>query len=116
MTNEIKLQVGGSLADDLATFKEAWRRAEAGDHRPERILSFESWEGLASVMTTERYRLLRHLHAHPEVSVNALARALDRQYRRVHADVAMLEKVGLIERVGGEVRATADTLHAVVTL
>jgi len=116
MTNEIKLHVGGSLKDDLTAFKQAWRRAEAGDQTPERILSFESWEGLASVLTTERYRLLRHLHAHPEASVNALARALDRQYRRVHADVAMLEKVGLIERAGGEVRATVDTLHAVVTL
>ncbi len=48
--------------------------------------------------------------------MNSLAKSLHRQYRRVHADVAMLEKAGLVERADGEVRATADTLHAVVTL
>lgn len=116
MTKEIKVQVGGALRDDLAAFKEAWRRAEAGDLRHERILSFESWEGLASVLTGERYRLLRHLHAHPEKSVNALAQALRRQYRRVHEDVTILEKVGLIERTDREVRATVDKLNAVVVL
>lgn len=116
MTNEIKIQVGGTLGDDLAAFKEAWKRSEAGKGRQERILSFESWEGLASVMTGERYRLLRHLHAHPEKSVNALAQALHRQYRRVHADVAILERAGLVERADGAVRATADKLSAVVVL
>jgi hypothetical protein len=56
------------------------------------VLAFESGDGLARVMTGERYRLLRHLHKHPEPSVSALARALGRQYRRVHADVAALEQ------------------------
>ncbi len=80
------------------------------------MIAFESWEGLASVMTGERYRLLRRLHAHPEKSVNALAQALQRQYRRVHEDVTVLEKAGLVERADGQVRATADRLIAVVVL
>ena len=67
-------------------------------------------------MTGERYRLLRHLHSHPEKSVNALAQALKRQYRRVHQDVTVLERAGLVERSDGEVRATADKLSAVVVL
>jgi predicted transcriptional regulator len=116
MSDEIKVQVGGTLKDDLAAFRQAWQRIEAGDRRPERILSFESWEGLASVLTGERYRLLRHLHAHPAKSVNALAQSLRRQYRRVHEDVSVLERAGLIDRSGGEVRATADKLHAIVVL
>jgi len=116
MTNEATLKVGGALADDLAAFTRAWRRAEAGDVSPERILSFESWEGLAAVLTGERYRLLRHLHAHPERSVNALALSLGRQYRRVHDDVTVLERAGLVERADGQVRTTADTLNAVVVL
>lgn len=114
MKNEIKIQVGGALSDDLAAFTQAWKRIEAGDRSEERILSFESWEGLASVMTGERYRLLRHLHAHPEKSVNALAQSLRRQYRRVHEDVTVLERVGLIDRSEGVVRTTADKLSAVV--
>ena len=58
-------------------------------------------------MTGERYRLLRRLHSQPAKSVNALAQALQRQYRRVHEDVTVLEKAGLVERAGGQVRATA---------
>lgn len=67
-------------------------------------------------MTGERYRLLQHLHSHPEKSINALARALRRQYRRVHEDVTVLEEAGLVERADGQVRATADKLSAVVVL
>jgi predicted transcriptional regulator len=80
------------------------------------VLAFESWEGLAQVMTGERYRLLRHVHAHPAPSVSALARALGRQYRRVHADVTALEEAGLLDRPGGTVRATADRISAEIRL
>ena len=72
--------VGGTAGDAAAAFLDAVERAERGEAVHERVLSFQSWEGLASVMTRERYRLLRHLHAHPEPSVSALARALGRQY------------------------------------
>lgn len=113
----VKLVVGGSAAEDLAGFVDAWKRVERGEAvEPERVLAFESWEALAAVLTGERYRLLRHLHAHPMPSVNALARALGRQYRRVHADVVALEGAGLIDRSQGQVRATADRLQAEVRL
>ena len=111
-----RLIVGGDLKDDAAAFVSAWRRAEAGEEVCENVLSFESWEGLARVMTGERYRLLRHVHAHPEPSVSALARALGRPYRRVHGDVVALEAAGLISREGGTVRALADTIVAEVKL
>ncbi len=82
----------------------------------ERVLACESWEGLARVMTGERYRLLRHLHEHPEPTISALACALGRQYRRVHADVAALEEAGLIDRSNGVVHATADRIQAELRL
>jgi predicted transcriptional regulator len=116
MSEDIKIRVGGGVAEDLAAFTQAWKRAEDGDLREERVLAFESWEGLASVLTGERYRLLRHLHAHPERSINALALALGRQYRRVHEDVTILERAGLVDRSGGGVRTTADRLSAEVVL
>jgi predicted transcriptional regulator len=117
MADEMKVIVGGSLKDDLAAFRSAWERAERGEHvAPERVLAFESWEGLAAVMTPERYRLLRHLHAHPEVTVAALARSLGRQFRRVHADVKALEEAGLVDRSEGAVRTTADKLIAEIRL
>ncbi len=114
--SELKLIVGGSLQDDAAAFADAWRRAESGEEFQERTLSFESWEALAKVLTGERYRLLKHVHAHPEPSISALARSLGRQYRRVHADVAALEAAGLLARSHGAVHATADRLKADIRL
>ncbi len=114
--NDVKIIVGGSLEDDGKAFVDAWRRAEKGEDVHERALVFESWELLAKVMTGERFRLLKHVHAHPEPSISALARSLGRQYRRVHADVAALESAGLLARRAGSVHATADTLKADIRL
>lgn len=111
-----KLMVGGNVEDDAAAFLDAWRQAERGKPVSDRVLAFESWEGLSSVMTGERYRLLRHVHKHPEPSISALARALRRQYRRVHADVAALEEAGLLDRSQGEVRTTTDRISADIRL
>ncbi len=111
-----KLLVGGSVEEDAAAFLDARHRTERGERVNERVLAFESWEGLAAVMTGERYRLLRHLHKHPEPSVSALARALGRQYRRVHADVAALEEAGLLERSQGMVHTTTDRISADIQL
>src|SRR5580692_6638059 len=114
--DDVKVVVGGSIEDDATAFVDAWHRSERGAAVNERVLAFESWEGLAQVMTGERFRLLRHLHDHPEPSVSALARALGRQYRRVHADVAALEHAGLLDRSEGAVRATADRITADIRL
>ena len=116
MSSEVKITVGGDLAHDMAGFAAAWKRAESGDLREERVLSFESWEALSSVLTGERVRLLRHLHGHPSNSINALALGLKRQYRRVHEDVTILERAGLLDRSFGDVRTTADVLTAQVVL
>ena len=115
--SEVKVDVGGSLADDLVAFRSAWQRAARGEEvQPERVLAFEDWGVLSSVLTGERFRLLRHLHGHPEPSVSALARALKRHLRRVQVDVQVLEEAGLVDRSGGEVRATADRLQATINL
>ena len=117
MVDDIKVVVGGSLADDLAAFRSTWRRAERGETvQPERVLAFESWDGLASVLTRERYRLLRHLHTHPEPSVSALARHLGRHLRRVQEDVRALEMAGLVDRSDGVVRAAADRMSAEILI
>ncbi len=117
MADDIKVSVGGTLKDDLAAFRSAWERADRGETvQPERVLAFESWEGLASVMTGERYRLLRHLHAQPEPSVSALARHLGRHLRRVQADIRALEQAGLVDRSSGMVRAAADRISVGIEL
>lgn len=115
--NDVRVTVGGSAEDDAADFVDAWERTERGEHvETQRTHTFQSWEGMVAVLTGERFRLLRHVHEHPEPSISALARALGRQYSRVHADVAALTEAGLVDRSGGAVRATADRITAEVNL
>ena len=114
--SELKITIGGSPAADGAAFVAAWHRIAAGDTSIENTLSFQSWEALAAVMTKERLRLLRHVHLHPAPSIVALAKALGRQYRRVHEDVALLESNGLLRRDGGEIKATVDRITAMIEL
>lgn len=114
--SHIALIVGGGLDDDATAFVQAWRRADTGETVDDRALTFESREALAKVLSGERYRMLKHVHAHPEPSISALARSLGRHYRRVHADVTALEEAGLVARHDGILRATADTLRAEIRL
>ena len=59
MTGNLKVIVGRRYQDDIAAFKSAWQRAELGETVvEERVLSFEYWEDLSSVLTGERFRLL----------------------------------------------------------
>jgi predicted transcriptional regulator len=117
MTDDVKVSVGGGLKDDLGAFRSAWETAERGETvQPKRVLAFESWEGLASVLTGERYRLLRHLHTQPEPSVSALARHLGRHLRRVQEDIRALEHAGLVDRSQGMVRAAADRISVAIEL
>lgn len=81
---------------------------------PERILLFDSWARLSTILTTPRRRILRHLRAHPETSLSALANALDRPYGVVHEDLSVLDMAGLIDRSAGEIRVSADKLSVVV--
>lgn len=113
---QVKLKVGGSVEADGAAFVAAWHGIERGDTTADHVVTFQSWDGLAQVMTAERLRLLQHLHRREEPSIMALARALGRQYRRVHDDVAILARSGLLERERGVVRTTVDRIEAVVEL
>ncbi|HUB45305.1 MAG TPA: MarR family transcriptional regulator [Acetobacteraceae bacterium] len=115
--SEVKVVVGGTMEEDAADLLDAWHRTEQGEQvLAERVLAFESFDGLFKVLTGERFRMLRHLHNHPEPSISALARSLGRQYSRVHADVAALQAAGLLERSKGALRATADRIMADIRL
>lgn len=53
------------------------------------------------MLTLKRLELLHHLHRHPSASVNALAKAIGRDYRRVHEDIEALTGAGLVDRDEG---------------
>ena len=77
---------------------DAWHRAERGETVNARHLSFDSFETLARALTPKRLELLRHLHRTPAASINALAKSVGRDYRRVHEDVEALVAAGLVDR------------------
>lgn len=109
--------VGGSLEDAARRVSEAWHRVERGeDVEPEDNVTFISWSGLAAVMTDKRHELLRHLRRHPAPSLRALARELGRDYKRVHADVAALQSIGLVERDKAGLHAEFDEIRTVIAV
>ncbi len=114
---DMTIIVGGSAEDDAADFLDAWKRGERGERLLEqRVLGIQSWEGLSAVLTGVRLDLLRHVHDHPDVSINAVSQALERQDIGVRADVMALEHMGLLHRVDGRLRASTDRIRVEVRL
>jgi predicted transcriptional regulator len=101
MNKQKQVHIGETVDDMGRRFVDAWHRAERGEltsRNAERHVGFENFEAFARVMTKKRLDLLRHVHRHPARSVRALAGALGRDYRRVHADVEALAGAGLLDR------------------
>jgi predicted transcriptional regulator len=112
MTSDLEIHVDESAEAMARRFIDAWHRAERGEAVDERHLSFESWAGLARVLSPRRLELLRHLRRHAAASIAELARALGRDYKRVHADVAALAAAGLIDRTPAGLRADYGEIRA----
>ncbi|HIJ39099.1 MAG TPA: hypothetical protein HPP80_09405 [Rhodospirillaceae bacterium] len=102
---KLEIEIGTSLREALAEFGDAWKAHAAGKRvSPTQKVLFIDWRAFSSVMTPKRYDLIRHLRGEPAASVRALARALERDVKRVHEDVVVLAALGLIdrdERTGG---------------
>lgn len=104
--SKAKISVGGDFEQEAADrFVDAWHRAERGTTFQERHLAFESWDALARILSGKRLELLHYVRRHKVPSIRALAKALQRDYSNVHADVQVLIAAGLID-------VTADGLHA----
>ena len=99
-------------------FMEAWRKAEAGEIEEAEVhLNFEDFAKLLSVLTPKRLTLLRSLRQRGPLSVRALAKQLERDYKNVHRDAGALEEVGLIARTeDGLLVAPWDVIDAHVHL
>ena len=109
--NTLQIHVGGGFADTERRAIDAISRHEAGEEVRENHLTFENWQTFARVMTANRLELLRHVHHTPPRSVLALARALGRDYKRVHEDVEALAAAGLLDRNDTGLRADYDALQ-----
>lgn len=109
LTIRIRRDTGKALAQLGKEFVRTWKTGKSsGD-----ILDFESPVVLFRVLTPKRWELIERLQGMGPSSVRALARALDRDVKRVHTDVVELIERGLIERTEhGQVHVPYEVIHA----
>lgn len=111
MSKRVRVHVG--RGDDMGRrFVSAWHRLERGEKVRERHVTFPDLAALLSALTPKRLELLRAVHAKPAPSVRALAQRLNRDYKRVHADVEALGTVGLLVRNDNGISAPYDVIQA----
>lgn len=98
MRKTLKVRVG-SAASALDRFEATWSKAARGEKvAVEQVLTFANLQLLLRTLTPARWTLLERLRAQGPLSVNELARRLERDYKNVHGDVKRLADLGLIER------------------
>lgn len=114
---DLKITVGGAIEDEAASrFVDAWHRAKQGEVFQERHLAFERWDALAHALTGKRLELLRYIRRHEVASIRALAKALGRDYRNVHADVQALSAAGLLNMTNAGVKAEYDAIETKIAV
>lgn len=115
--SEVKITVAGNLEHEAsARFIDAWRRAERGNVFHQRHLAFESWDALSRVLTAKRMELLRYVRRNNVNSIRALAKALQRDYSNVHADIQALSGAGLLEATKHGIRADYDAIETRIAI
>jgi len=115
----VRVSSGSNPADDaLDRFEAAWhlasgRRAPA----PLAVLSFADLPLLVKTLTPARWELLKQLKAAGPVTIFALAKLLERDYKNVHTDVSRLVELNLIERTETSlVRVSWDAVRSELRL
>lgn len=90
-------------------FVRAWKTGKSdGD-----VLEFESPAALFKVLSPKRWELIERLQRTGPSSLRALARELERDVKRVHADVTALIDYGLVARnEAGQVHVPYDLIRA----
>ena len=98
MKRKVQVTVG-SVAQALDRFEHVWGQAQEGAvPRAQVRLTFESLPALLKSLTPARWALLERLKREGPLSINELARRVERHYKNVHTDVTRLIEFGLIER------------------
>ena len=99
MTADIKIQIKGEK-ESAQEFIEAWKQAEKGNVPKEPIqrLYFQDLQTLLKVLTPRRLDLLKKLYHQGPLSIRALSKYLERDYKNVHQDIQALEQAGLVFR------------------
>jgi predicted transcriptional regulator len=96
----VRLSSGPNPADDaLDRFEAAWHLASGRKApAPLAVLSFADLPLLMKNLTPARWVLLKQLKVAGPLTIFALAKRLERDYKNVHSDVSQLTALGLIEK------------------
>jgi predicted transcriptional regulator len=101
------------LEDSGDRFKKVWATGKAGPA----VFTFSSPAQLFSVISPKRWQLIERLQHLGPSTVRGLARALDRDVKRVHDDVMAMIDWGLVERnEQGQVHVPYRVIHAAFDL
>jgi predicted transcriptional regulator len=108
-TIRIRRETQTALKEMGDRFVKAWKTGKSdGD-----LLQFESPAALFRVLTAKRWELIERLQTTGPTTLRGLARELDRDVKRVHEDVSMLIKHGLVVRTADRnICVPYDVIHA----
>ena len=100
--------------ESLRQFADVWHRAEeGGEVEPFYSVGFESMAELISTLTPKRWELIERLHHDGPMSIYALAKVLQRDYKNVHTDVKALSELEIIQETeDGKVSIPWDEIEA----
>ena len=101
------------LADSAQRFQKAWKSGKPGPA----VFTFSSPAQLFSVISPKRWELIERLQQLGPSTIRGLARALERDVKRVHDDVTAMIEWGIVERdTNGLVLVPFDVIHAAFDL
>lgn len=99
MNRDFKIGIK-STDEFFAEAQEVAKKIDRGviPEKPVERLYFNDIRTLLQYLTPKRFELLDALHKAGALSINALAKQLQRHYKNVYDDVKILETIGLIEK------------------
>ena len=108
-TIRIQRETSASMTEMGERFVQAFK---SGSYQGE-VFSFESPAALFRQITPKRWELIEKLQSAGSLGVRALARALERDVKRVHDDAKALLELGIIEKTKeGKLVVPFEQIHA----
>lgn len=97
------------IAEAARGFIRAWKTGKSNAD----VFTFASPAQLFAVLTPKRWEMIERLQALGPVSLRGLARALERDVKRVHEDAAVLIEWGFVERTTDKkIHVPFEVIHA----
>ena len=101
-----------TLQPDWKGALRAMSKAAQADKYQGEVLNFESPGHFFGQLTEKRWEIVRAAQGKGELSVRELARAVERDVKRVHEDVVILAELGMLERTAsGGVLCPFSSMH-----